>query len=81
MSPHTIALRAVFVPEGETPPPEFLAAMHEMRLPASRDPETGEITTENIGNGVLESIPGRFYRDVDQDLDDSDGSTADSRTK
>jgi hypothetical protein len=41
-------LRAVFVPDGESPPPEFLS-IDPMILSVTRDPATGEVTGGDAG--------------------------------
>ena len=41
--PHTLVIRAVFVPAGEQPPPEFSTAHNRITLPATLDPKTGAI--------------------------------------
>jgi hypothetical protein len=53
--PHVLVLRAVFVPDGEDPPPEFAGDFRPLRIPATIDTETGEITSDsgiNFGGAV-----------------------------
>jgi hypothetical protein len=51
-----LIVRAVFVPDGEQPPPDLIADFNSLHLPATLDPETGEITCDNAGfdfNGAV----------------------------
>ncbi len=47
--PDVLVLRAVFVPEGQQPPPEFASVWNPLRIPATVDPATGQITCDNAG--------------------------------
>ena len=50
--PNTLILQAVFVPDGESPPPEFSNAMDPLRFAVTLDPETGSLTSDEFGSDV-----------------------------
>jgi hypothetical protein len=39
-----LVIRAIFVHEGEQPPPEFSSIFDPLHFPATLDPATGQIT-------------------------------------
>jgi hypothetical protein len=57
-----LVIRAVFVPDGEQPPPEFLNDIHSLHFPATRDAVTGNITCEN-GMDFFGGVHGEWYPD------------------
>ena len=65
--PLTLVVRAVFVPDGEEPPAEFLAVPYPLRVRATYDPETGVLTCEDTSGRAFAGIPARWYPDNAQD--------------
>ena len=61
--PLTLALRAVFVPDGEEPPPDLAGTLTPLRFRATLDPDTGELTLENTGGGKLEDLRAEWHPD------------------
>jgi hypothetical protein len=50
----TIAVPAVFVPDGQTPPPEFATLWNPLRIRATYDPTTGVLTADDpTGRGIV----------------------------
>ena len=68
--PQTLAIKAVFVPEGEAPPIEFVAVPHPLRFRATYDPETGKLSCENANSGAGPDIAAHWYPDKESDGDD-----------
>jgi hypothetical protein len=58
-----LVLRAVFVPDGEQPPPEFMADFSPLRIRATRDPATGEITCDDAGADFDGDISAQWHPD------------------
>ncbi len=44
-----LVIPAVFVPDGQTPPAEFAGSEQSIRIPATFDPRTGIISTDDAG--------------------------------
>jgi hypothetical protein len=65
-------LRGVFVPKGEQPPPEFASDFRPLRIPATRDPATGQITCHNAGISFGGDLLAHWYPDEDQGSDEGD---------
>jgi hypothetical protein len=63
-------VRAAFVFEGEQPPPEFSSVFNPLRMPATRDPETGQITCDNAGINFGAGIRAEWHPDEDQGSDE-----------
>ena len=68
---HVLVIRAVFVPDGEAPPPEWASTLNPLRFPVTYDPSTGEITGD-AGNGFDQGISAEFHPDEDQGSGDED---------
>jgi hypothetical protein len=80
--PHgTLVIRAVFVPEGETPPPEFTLGSHVPRFPATYDPATGTMITNPAFGGPGRGIQGQWHEDTEREVTDSAETSFDSNTK
>jgi hypothetical protein len=62
-----LVLRAAFVPDSEQPPPEFQSALNPLRIPARRDPATGEITCVNAGLSILGDLRAEWHPDQNED--------------
>jgi hypothetical protein len=77
--PLTLVLRAVFVREGEQPPPEFLSDFGPLRMPATLDPATGEITCDNSGTSFDGEVRAEWH--PDSDGEDGDDSSGDEKAK
>lgn len=54
------------MPDGEQPPPEFMADFSPLRIRATRDPSTGAITCDNAGANFDGDIRCEFHPDVEQ---------------
>lgn len=63
----TLAIKAVFVPEGEAPPVEFVAVPHPLRFRATYDPETGKLTCETANSGARPDIAAHWYPDKESE--------------
>ncbi len=74
--PGTLVIRAVFVPDGEQPPPEFAAEFNPLRIRATRDPVTGEITCDGAGTNFDGDIPALFYPEDGSAFDFPDNDEA-----
>ena len=61
--PLTLVLRAVFVPDGEEPPPDLAATLTPLRLRATLDRETGVLTLENTGPGLMPDLRAEWRPD------------------
>jgi hypothetical protein len=60
--PHIVVLRAAFVPQGADPPPEMTATMNPLRIPATLNPKTGELTCgQGIGAEWGEAIRAEWH--------------------
>jgi hypothetical protein len=68
--PFTLVLRAAFVPDGEVPPPEFLADFSPIKFPATMDKATGVITCVNAGISFGGDILAEWHPDEGQGSDD-----------
>jgi hypothetical protein len=71
--PHLLVVRAAFVPNGEQPPPEYMAVFDPLHLPATIDPATGEITCAYAGADLNGDVPAEWHPDTEQGFDDEDG--------
>lgn len=71
--PFTLVLRAAFVPDGEVPPPEFLADFSPLKFPATLDPTTGIITCVNAGINFGGDIPAEWHPDEVRGSDGGEG--------
>jgi hypothetical protein len=65
--PHTLVIRAVFVPDGEPPPPEMMSSFDSLRFRVSLNPATGELTCDEPGNGFDSGIQAQWYPDNNED--------------
>lgn len=70
-------LRAAFVPDGERPPPEFGAEFRALRIPATLDPATGQITCPGAGMSFGNGLPAYWVPDGNQGGDDEAAVEAD----
>ena len=70
--PNTLVVRAAFVPDGQQPPPEFLGDFNPLRIPATLNPATGEITCINAGTNFGGDIRAEWHPDAEQDSDDGE---------
>ncbi len=61
-----LVIRAVFVPDGEQPPRDFAAAWDALRMPATRDSVTGQITCDDAGSFFGSGIRGEWHSDENQ---------------
>ena len=61
--PDTVVVRAVFVPDGEDPPPEFTTGLSSLHFPATYDPETGVITTDMSEGSASGAVSGTWVSD------------------
>ena len=72
-----LIVRAVFVPDGEQPPAEFLADIDPLHFRATLDPATGEITCANTGVSIDGDVRARWFPADDGgafDADEDDNS-------
>ena len=67
--PDVLVLRAAFVPDGETAPPEFSADMQPLSFSVTVDPETGAFNSDTTPD-MLPAVTATFHPDQQ---DDSDG--------
>jgi hypothetical protein len=67
--PFTLVLRAAFVPDGEVPPPEFLADFSPLKFRATLDRTTGIITCDNAGINFGGDIRAEWHPDEGQGSD------------
>ena len=67
--PNTLVIRAVFVPDGEDPPPEFAGDFEPLRIPATRDPATGQITCANVGISFDGDVLAQWVPDADDETE------------
>jgi hypothetical protein len=65
-----LVLRAVFVPDGQEPPPEFSSDFSPLRVRATLDPATGAITCDDAGISFDGDIRGEWHPDEEQDAGD-----------
>jgi hypothetical protein len=77
--PHTLVLRAAFVPDGKQPPPEFSSDFSPLKFRATLDPQTGAITCDNAGMNFDGDILAEFHPDAEQGSGDDD-ATPDARS-
>jgi len=79
-----LVVRAAFVPDGEQPPPEFMADFSPLHIRATRDPATGEITCDNAGCNFDGDIRAEWYPDQNSEgqtgQDTEDATNIDSDT-
>jgi hypothetical protein len=68
----TLIVRAVFVPDGEQPPPDLIADFNSLHLPATLDPETGEITCDNAGFDFNGAVRAEWHPGDEPDQSDGD---------
>ena len=59
--PDVLVVRAVFVPDGDQPPPEFAGDFNPLQMRATRDPATGEITCDAAGTVFGGDIRAEWY--------------------
>ena len=69
-----LVLRAVFVPDGEDAPPEFMA-IDPMMISVTLDPATGEITGGDAGVSLDGGIPAEWVPDDTEEADGSDSAS------
>jgi hypothetical protein len=69
-----LVLRAVFVPDGGQPPPEFINDLHPLRIPCTYNRKTGEITCRDAGLNFDGDIRAEFHPDVAPDQGSGDVS-------
>ena len=69
-----LVLRAVFVPDGGQPPPEFINDLHPLRIPCTYNRKTGEITCRDAGLNFDGDIRAEFHPDVAPDQGSGDAS-------
>jgi hypothetical protein len=67
--PNVLVIRAVFVPDGGDPPPDFLANIDPLRFRATYDPSTGELTCDEAGNAFDGAIQAQWYPAVGEEAD------------
>ncbi len=61
LTPDDLIVRAVFVPDGEQPPAEFVADLDPLHFRATLDPATGEITCDNTGMSIDGDLRARWF--------------------
>ena len=77
--PLTLPMRAVFVPDGEEPPPDLACMLHPLRLRASLDPATGAMTCDDAGMTFHGDIAAIWIPDgADAPAGEADASGTDS---
>ena len=64
-SPNHLVIRAVFVPDGEEPPPDVAATMSPLRFRATLDPETGILAGDSEGNAFGGDLLAEWVPDSD----------------
>ncbi len=70
--PGVLVVRAVFVPDGQQPPGEFMGVFDPLRFRATLDPATGVITCDNAGMSFGGDVLAQWYPDDEQSSDDGD---------
>jgi hypothetical protein len=73
--PRVLTLRAAFVPDGGTPPAE-LNGFDPLRIPATVDPSTGQITSAGPGASFDGDVRAEWHPD-EEDGDAWDGEPGD----
>jgi hypothetical protein len=68
--PHQLVIRAAFVPDGEDPPAGFLSQFDQLRMPATFDPATGQITCADAGMNLDGDIRAEWHPDEEQGSDE-----------
>jgi hypothetical protein len=76
--PHTLVVRAAFVPDGQEPPPELSSDINPLRFRATLDPATGTITCDNAGMNFHGDIRAEFHPDEDQEAGDDAADEGDN---
>jgi hypothetical protein len=61
--PHQLVIRAAFVPDGAEPPPEFAGRFDQLRMRATYDPATGQLTCATPGTHFGGDIRAEWYPD------------------
>jgi hypothetical protein len=79
--PLTLVVRAVFVPEGEQPPPEFSSVFNTIKFAATLDPETGTITCDNAGVSFDGDVRAEWHPDEEQGADRGEEAARDLRSQ
>ena len=74
--PNILVIRAVFVPEGEQPPPEFSSVFDPLHFPATLDPATGQITCAMPGGDFNGDIRAEWHPDENQGADNGEDAAA-----
>ncbi len=74
--PNILVIRAVFVPEGEQPPPEFSSVFDPLHFPATLDPATGQITCAMPGGDFNGDIRAEWHPDDDPGSDNGEDAAA-----
>lgn len=72
--PLQLAIRAAFVPDGQDPPAEFLTHFDQLRMRATYDPVTGQITCVNAGTNFHGDLRAEWH--PDEDLNPEEGQDA-----
>jgi hypothetical protein len=67
---NTLVVRAVFVPDGQQPPPEFGSDFSPLRIAATLDPSTGAITCDDAGMNFDGDVLAEWHPDEEQDAGD-----------
>ena len=62
-NPLTLAVRAVFVPDGEDPPMDLAGTINPLRLRATLDPATGALTCDITGMNGHAGLSGEWVPD------------------
>ena len=62
-NPLALALRAVFVPDGEGPPMDLAGTINPLRLRATLDPATGALTCDITGMNRHGDLSGEWVPD------------------
>jgi len=73
---NTLVLRAVFVPEGQQPPPGFGVWPEPIRFSAEYDPEAGGFVTNATGGGLFAGLAGQWVPADDAGSGGEEGSDA-----
>ena len=68
-------IRAVFVPDGAEPPPEFAGQFHQLRMRATYDPATGKLTCASPGTHFGGDIRAEWHPDEVPGSKQGGGST------
>jgi len=69
-----LVIRAAFVPEGDSPPPELGSDFTPLKFRATLDTSTGAITGDEAGASVHGDVRAEWHPDADQGSGDGEAS-------